>query len=170
MPGEDITCCFTGHRPARLPWREDEWDPRCRRFQEELDRQVERAYGRGYRHFISGMAQGGDLLFCEAVLRLKQAHPEVVLEAAIPCQSQADRWTPRQQERYRRLLAQCDLETLIQKDYTPDCMQRRNCYMVDRSSLMIALYDGSPGGGTCSTLLYAIRRALEVIQLDPAGF
>ena len=91
------------------------------------DRQVERAYGRGYRHFISGMAQGGDLLFCEAVLRLKQAHPEVVLEAAIPCQSQADRWNPRQQERYRRLLAQCDLETLIQKDYTPDCMQRRNC-------------------------------------------
>ena len=170
MPGEDITCCFTGHRPARLPWREDEWDPRCRRFQEELDRQVERAYGRGYRHFISGMAQGGDLLFCEAVLRLKQAHPEVVLEAAIPCQSQADRWSPRRQERYRRLLAQCDLETLIQKDYTPDCMQRRNCYMVDRSSLLIALYDGSPGGGTCSTLLYAIRRALEVIQLDPAGF
>ena len=170
MPGEDITCCFTGHRPARLPWREDEWDPRCRRFQEELDRQVERAYGRGYRHFISGMAQGGDLLFCEAVLRLKQAHPEVVLEAAIPCQSQADRWNPRQQERYRRLLAQCDLETLIQRDYTPDCMQRRNCYMVDRSSLLIALYDGSPGGGTCSTLLYAIRRALEVIQLDPARF
>ena len=138
---EETTCCFTGHRPHRLPWHEDEWDPRCQHLREELDRQVDRAYDRGYRHFISGMAQGGDLMFC-----------------------------PRQQERYRRLLAQCDLETVIQQTYTPDCMLRRNYYMVERSSLLIALYDGNPGGGTCKTLLYAIRRALDVIQLDPARF
>ena len=58
--GEEITCCFTGHRPHRLPWHEDELDPRCQRFRAELDRQVAMAYDRGYRHFISGMAQGGD--------------------------------------------------------------------------------------------------------------
>ena len=23
------TCCFTGHRPEKLPWRYDESDPRC---------------------------------------------------------------------------------------------------------------------------------------------
>lgn len=167
---EETTCCFTGHRPHRLPWHEDEWDPRCQRLREELDRQVDRAYDRGYRHFISGMAQGGDLMFCESVLKLKQRHPEVVLEAAVPYPGQADRWKAPQQERYRRLLAQCDLETVVQQEYTPDCMQRRNYYMVERSSLLIALYDGNPGGGTCKTLLYAIRRALDVIQLDPAGF
>ena len=81
---EETTCCFTGHRPHRLPWHEDEWDPRCQHLREELDRQVDRAYDRGYRHFISGMAQGGDLMFCESVLRLKERHPEVVLEAAVP--------------------------------------------------------------------------------------
>ena len=82
--GEEITCCFTGHRPHRLPWHEDELDPRCQRFRAELDRQVAMAYDRGYRHFISGMAQGGDLMFCEAVLKLREAHPDVVLEAAVP--------------------------------------------------------------------------------------
>ena len=25
----ETTCCFTGHRPEKLPWREDEGDPRC---------------------------------------------------------------------------------------------------------------------------------------------
>ena len=35
---EETTCCFTGHRPHRLPWHEDEWDPRCQRLREELDR------------------------------------------------------------------------------------------------------------------------------------
>jgi uncharacterized phage-like protein YoqJ len=164
---QETTCCFTGHRPHRLPWHEDEWDERCLRFRDELDRQVERAYDRGYRHFIAGMAQGSDLMFSEAVLRLKQRHPEVQLEAAIPCPEQADRWKSAQQERYRRILAQCDLETLVQQHYTPDCMLRRNYYMVDRSSLLIALFDGNPSGGTCKTLLYAIRQALDVIQLDP---
>ena len=168
--GEEITCCFTGHRPHRLPWHEDELDPRCQRFRIELDRQVAMAYDRGYRHFISGMAQGGDLMFCDAVLKLREAHPEVVLEAAVPYPGQADRWKAAQQERYRRLLAQCDLETMVQQSYTSGCMLRRNYYMVERSGLLIALYDGTPGGGTCNTLLYAIRRALDVIQLDPAQF
>lgn len=170
MLGQEETCCFTGHRPHRLPWREDEQDPRCARFRAELDRQVRLAYRRGYRHFISGMAQGGDLLFCEAVLRLKAECPDVILEAAVPCAGQADRWKAAQRERYRRLLLQCDLETLVQQEYTPSCMMRRNYYMVERSSLLIALFDGKPGGGTCKTLLYAIRHALEIIQLDPADF
>ena len=56
----------------------------------------------------------------------------------------------------------------MQQNYTPGCMMRRNRYMVDRSNRLIALFDGNPGGGTCNTLLYAIREALEVIQLDPA--
>ena len=167
---QDNTCCFTGHRPHRLPWHENEWDGRCRRCAAELNRQVELAYRRGYRHFICGMAQGADLLFCEAVLRLKEEHPDVVLEAAIPYPGQADRWKAPQQERYRRLLAQCDLETCVQQEYTPGCMLRRDYYMVERSSLLIALFDGQPSGGTCKTLLYAIRHALDVIQLNPNDF
>lgn len=167
---QEITCCFTGHRPHRLPWRGNEWDERCQNFVRELDRQVSLAYQRGYRHFISGMAQGGDLLFCEAVLRLKEQQEDVVLEAAIPYAGQAERWKAAQQDRYRRILAQCDLETYVQQDYTPDCMMRRNYYMVERSSLLIALFDGVPSGGTCKTLLYAIRKALEVIQLNPADY
>ena len=51
---QDITCCFTGHRPPRLPWGEDEWDERCQNFKLELERQVDLAYCRGYRHFSCG--------------------------------------------------------------------------------------------------------------------
>ena len=170
MTNQDITCCFTGHRPHRLPWGEDELDARCQNFRTELDRQVSLAYRRGFRHFICGMAQGADMLFCQAVLDLKREHDDVILEAAIPHAGQADHWKAPQQERYRRLLAQCDLETYVQQEYTPGCMLRRDYYMVERSALLIALFDGQPSGGTCKTLLYAIRNALEVIQLDPAHF
>ena len=27
--GEKDTCCFTGHRPSKLPWGTREEDPRC---------------------------------------------------------------------------------------------------------------------------------------------
>lgn len=167
---EEITCCFTGHRPNRLPWRDNEWDDRCRRCKAVLDELLERCYADGYRHFMCGMAQGGDMLFCEAVLRAKERHEDICLEAAIPYDGQADRWPIQQQERYRRLVAQCDLETYVQHRYTPNCMMRRNYYLVERSSRVIALYDGTPSGGTYKTLLRGIQNGLDVIQLDPAEF
>ena len=123
-------CCFTGHRPGKLPWREDEWDRRCVALKERMMVLLREAYRQGYRHFITGMARGIDTYCCEAVLRLRREYSDVVLEAAIPCRTQAQRWRARDQERYRRLLAQCDLKTLIQPDYTPGCMLRRDRYMV----------------------------------------
>ena len=43
-------------------------------------------------------------------------------------------------------------------------MMRRNRYMVDASRILIAAFDGRPGG-TARTLGYAARRKLEIIQL-----
>ena len=45
-------------------------------------------------------------------------------------------------------------------------MARRNRYMVDRSSLLIAVYDGQPHGGTLNTLTYAMGHGVETVILD----
>ena len=79
-----VTCCFSGHRPVRLPWGRNEADPRCLALKARLDQALEEAHRQGFRHFLCGMAQGADLYFCQAVLDLRQRHPEVTLEAAIP--------------------------------------------------------------------------------------
>ena len=39
----ETTCCFTGHRPEKLPWREDEGDPRCLELKARLAGAVEAA-------------------------------------------------------------------------------------------------------------------------------
>ena len=44
-------------------------------------------------------------------------------------------------------------------------MMRRNRYMVDRSSLLLACFDGQTGG-TMNTILYAQRSGLKVILID----
>ena len=33
---KSTTCCFTGHRPDKLPWGEDETDPRCLALKQRL--------------------------------------------------------------------------------------------------------------------------------------
>ena len=87
----ETTCCFSGHRPPRLPWGSNEADPRCLALKARLASALAAAYDQGYRHFLCGMAQGTDLYFCQAVLDLRQAHPDVTIEAAVPFAGQADR-------------------------------------------------------------------------------
>ena len=50
------------------------------------------------------------------------------------------------------------------KNSASSCMQRRDRYMVDHASLLIAAFDGS-AGGTRYTVEYAMRRGLDVVDL-----
>ena len=165
MRSRQISCCFTGHRPEKLPWRYDEADPRCLSLKRRIAAAVEAAYEEGHRHFLCGMALGCDLYFCETVLALRDSRPGVTVEAAIPCESQADKWPPEDKERYQRLVGLCDFETMVQRQYDRGCMLRRNRYMVDRSSLLIAAFDGSKGG-TLYTASYALKNGVEVEVID----
>ena len=160
------TCCFTGHRPDKLPWGFDERDPNCLALKNSMTREIEGLYLRGFRHFISGMAQGCDLYFAEAALALREKYPDLAVEGAVPFPAQADHWPGDQRQRWRGLLERCDLETLVQQRYDRFCMFRRDRYMVDRSAAVLAVFDGTPGG-TQYTLNYAMDKKLEILLLDP---
>lgn len=160
------TCCFTGHRPSKLPWRNNDGDDRCLILKEKLYDVAEALYRAGVTHFICGMAMGCDLYFCETIIKLRMEHPDITLEAAIPCEGQSKLWDSNQRRRYDYLMHQCDFETILQREYSDDCMQKRNFYMVDNSSVLVAVFDGTPGG-TKQTVSYAIRKGLEVIEIRP---
>ena len=164
MAARQESCCFTGHRPTKLPWRYREDDPRCLRLKRRIADAVALAYEQGFRHFLCGMAQGCDLYFCECVLALRAEHPDVTVEAAIPCPTQTEDWPEDLRERHRRLVEACDMETMVSATYQTGCMLRRNRYMVDHSSLLIAAFDGSPGG-TRRTVEYALRRGVSVVDI-----
>ena len=169
MRNPEKTCCFTGHRPEKLPWGHNEADSRCVALKQRLRDAVETAYEEGFRHFICGMARGCDFYFAETVLALRYEHPDITLEAAIPCAKQSASWSAPHRERWTEIAAQCDKKTVLQDFYTPDCMIRRNRYMVDHSSLVIAVYDGS-NGGTRRTLEYALMRKVPFVDIDPSVF
>lgn len=147
---------FTGHRPEKLPWGDDEDDPRCAALKIQILNAVRAAAGEGYDTFLCGMARGCDFYFAEAVLALG-----LRLEAYLPCPSQADRWREPDRQRQTRLLMQCDAVYMLEPRYSAGCMLRRNQRMVDNCSALLTVYDGSPGG-TGATVDYALRRGREV--------
>ena len=52
MPARQESCCFTGHRPGKLPWRYNEQDPQCLDLKRRIADAVEMAYEQGFRHFL----------------------------------------------------------------------------------------------------------------------
>ena len=164
---KEKTCCFTGSRPQNLPCGFHEERPNCVRLKELIRQEIEALITQqNISHFISGMALGVDQWAAEAVLELKKAYPHITLEAAIPCELQASKWRVEQQERYFTIASQCDKETMLQRAYTNDCMQKRNRYMVDSSRIVLAVWGGKPGG-TGSTVNYARQLGRTIVCINP---
>ncbi len=162
-------CAFTGHRPERLPWGYDEEDYRCIQFKVDLETQIRTLYAQGITHYISGMALGTDQYFAETVLALQDQGVDIILECAIPCETQSKSWTLLQKERYRRIIDHAQLETVVQNHYTRDCMMRRNRYMVNSANTLLAAYDGNSKGGTARTIAYAMKKNVNLLILTLYG-
>lgn len=163
------SCAFTGHRPQNLPFGFNESDDRCAALKNMLCKQITHLItDENITHFITGMALGVDMYAAEIVLDLKKSYPGITLESVIPCETQAARWAAAMRKRYCDIAAQCDKETMLQTRYTPDCMDKRNRYMVDHADYVIAVWDGKPSG-TGNTVRYAQKQGKRIIIIDPAS-
>ncbi len=162
----EITCCFTGHRWQKLPWCENEEDERCVEMKSKLKKEIIKAINKGYIYFISGMALGFDIIAAETILELKKEYPQIKLIGALPCKNQYKVWKEYQIDRYKKVLAKCDNVRCLYDKYNDNCMLERNDYMINNSSLIIALYNGK-GGGTGYTVRNAKKKGLDTIIIEP---
>lgn len=160
------TACFTGYRPQKLPWGENEGDARCNALKLRLVEQITAAYARGYRTFICGMAPGVDTYAAEAVLALSKVLGDMELVCAVPSPNYALRLPRQHRARYEALILGCARCAVCSESDGGDSMGQRNRYMVDNSSLVIAVYDGQRGG-THNTVAYAKEKGRDVWLVPP---
>lgn len=140
-------CCFTGHRPEKLKLSELELAAR-------LEAEIGQAIGGGYTTFITGMAKGTDLVAAEIVLRLRERDDRLKLICALPHPNFGLHWGGGWSERFRQVLNQADLVRTICPSFSYASYQTRNEWMVRHSALVIAVFNGEPGG-TKNTLDFA---------------
>lgn len=146
-------CCFTGHRPEKLGVSEAD-------AVTVLRAAIREAYDSGYRTFMSGMARGIDIWAAELVLKAREVHPDIHLICALPHPDFEIRWKQEWQRRYAAILAEADLVKTICPAFSMSAYQKRNEWMVDHSGLLLAFYNGAPGG-TANTIQYARKRGVE---------
>lgn len=156
------TACFTGHRPMFFDFEHNEYEPRCCRIKERMRAAViDLIDNHGITHFLSGMADGVDRWAADIILDLKQAYPDITLECAVPYILQYNEWTEWNKPHYHEIMKRADKVTYVQDEFSDDCFIKRDHYMVDQSSVVIAVWSGVKSG-TGDTVAYANECGIEV--------
>ncbi|OUQ77487.1 SLOG family protein [Flavonifractor sp. An100] len=152
-------CCFTGHRPEKLPISESAL---CKK----LDTEIGTAIQDGFTTFITGMAKGVDICAAELVLKRRVSDERLKLICALPFDGFGLHWSMDWTQRYSRILQQADLVRCICKEFSYASYQRRNEWMVDHSGRVIAVYTGE-SGGTRNTIAYAKQQHIPCVIITP---
>ena len=150
-------CCFTGHRPQKLSYDENG-------IKTLLNTAIDKAIKMGYTTFITGMAMGVDIWAAEIVLEKRKTNGDLHLICAIPHPNFENGRNPYEVSRYKNVIENSDYCVVLSNHYYKACYQKRNQFMVDRSNLVIAVYNGNPSG-TRNTIEYAKRCGIEVINV-----
>lgn len=110
---------------------------------------------------ITGMALGWD-----QAVALAAVQAGIPFIAAIPFEGQFSNWPIESQERYLAILPLAEeVEIISSGGYAGWKMHRRNEMMVDASDRIMALWNGSYVGGTCTCVAYAIRQKKDIDNL-----
>ena len=105
------TCCFTGHRNRDLPFFGDSSSMGMKCLVSCIQLKIETAVSDGYKTFISGMAEGIDLICAEIVHNLINRQGfDIRLVCAIPYKNQgtAELSKPLDRYLYSVILQNCD--------------------------------------------------------------
>lgn len=150
------TCCFTGHRPQKMSYTKEQVVP-------QLEKAIDEAIADGIETFITGMAAGTDVWAADIILKRKREKKNVNLICAVPHPGFENFRAKSERAHYKEILKDSDFVHLVNSYYYAGCYQVRNCWMVNNSERVIAVFDGSKGG-TKNTLMYAKRRGVDIVN------
>jgi uncharacterized phage-like protein YoqJ len=123
----------------------------------------------GYDLFLSGMSEGADIDFAYTVLFLRDIEElSIKLESVFPYPYKSRKIITEYSQDVETILVGCNYKTVISERYFKGCMQKRNRYMVDKSDLVLAIWNGKEEGGTWNTIKYARakNKPIKYIMLD----
>jgi len=160
-----MVCCVTGHRPAGFPFERKDSVIEYLIYGKKLADAVLKLIHSGYDEFISGMADGADIDFAATVLMYKNKFDYIMLEAALPYPYIPPKKDSEYHDQKCEILAFCDRIHTVSNKYYKGCMHERNKYMVDKSDLILAVWNGNKKGGTWDTIKYALKKKKKIIYI-----
>lgn len=167
MINSEITkCCFTGYRPAKLPFDIIKKDSAYVSFENDLFKEILKLINSGCYVFYSGMAMGFDIIAAEAVITLKNTcKSPIKLICVVPFKEQNISFNDFWRKKYDYIIENCDEVIILSEKYSKNCYHIRNKYMVDNSDFVLTWFDGK-SGGTKNTVDYAFNKGRKIFNLN----
>ena len=149
---------FSGHRPGKLGGYNLP-NPTYIKICKAIDAQLKELKPN---KVISGMALGIDQWAANIAIKL-----EIPFIAAIPFKGQEGKWPKSSQVIFNKLLKKADEQVIVSEgEYSAHKLQIRNEWMVDHCDVLMAIWDGTPGGtGNCVD--YARSKDKRIIYINP---
>lgn len=171
---EVITYAATGHRPSKLGgWDNQQAFTRlCDLAKSFLRKAVQDNPTKKIR-VTSGLAQGWDMAWAVAGLYLRNIEGlPIIVCAAIPFASQPDAWSrnPKVQRLWHQIVDACDEKHVLAENprnrgEAAKLLNDRNRWLVEQATVMVALYNGDPKGGTANCVRDAEKAGIPVKNL-----
>lgn len=150
----------TGHRPDKFDDGYEERSPMKDWVKRELKKVIVK-YKPDY--CISGMALGVDQWFAEVCVEMNMP-----FRAYVPFEGQESIWPADSRMHYIELLSKAHKVVMCSSPgYEVWKMHRRNHLMVDDSTALAAVFDGSLGG-TAECFKYAQSEKTKIFRINPA--
>lgn len=153
---------LTGHRPERLGYAKDTYGTM------DWGRMIDWLKFKIKEYNITdaycGMANGCDIAYGIAALRLKEEGYPIKLHCILPCKNynSSSVW-------YYPLKKTADEWVELSEEFYKGCDDARDQYMVDHSDKLFAIWDGNKSGGVWSTIKKAQKSGIDIIYY-PKGF
>ncbi len=158
-----LACCFTGHRPDKMPSGE-----KLRELRLRVQTSAEVLMNKGVDTFIIGMAPGFDLFAAEILLHEKEFDGARLI-CALPYRNRhiSQAAASGQRRIYEEALERCTAVPYFFESYEKQCYKVRNQFMVNCSSYIIA-YLRDPSAmktGSAMTFRMAEKKAMGRILI-----
>lgn len=123
---------------------------------------IDFAIFRNINHFYVGMALGTDLTAAKIL-----SDRYLRWTAVIPFPEQTERWNQAEKMLYEQLLPHSLERVTLYPEYQHKAYHVRNQYMIERSELCLAVYDGRQSGGTASVVRKVENLGKDLIIYNP---
>ena len=168
-----FSCSITGPRPARFSFGYDEDHMDCVALKNEIKGQVELLYEAGIRSFYSGVEMGVDMWGAEEIIKLKCTCRNIKLICVEPFKGREKYWPLEEQKRYQTIIRNSDGRISLSDFSVCDRYQIRNLYMIEKSDVLLAVYDWNHPNiksGTGRTIRQAQEYRKKIYMLNPVTF
>ena len=167
MRKDIIKCCCIGARRQNFV---DNSHISHQKYLQAIENLIEKHVKNGVRCFVCTATSETELDFAKTVLKLRETYPDVELEIDLAFQNPCVNFSPADMLSYRQVLSRAD--TLIylfnQRDFYNKA--ESDCYMVDNSFFVIAVWDGSQESDIHRAITYAREQGKQVDVIPLSSF